>query len=87
MQGNVSGGALCAGFINDCAGKEKGLGVLPPEALLAAAPRENCLGEMRLQGATCLQAIPTPSEAQGTMREIPCEKAHTANILTAEVAA
>jgi hypothetical protein len=85
MQGNVSGGALCAGFINDCAGKGKGPGAVTPEALLAAA-RESCLGEMRLQGATCLQAIPTPVEAQGMMREIRCEKAHTANVLTLVVA-
>ncbi len=86
MQGNVMRRAQSAGVQGVRDGKEKGPGPDRPEPQLATQSGETRQGEVRLQGAECLQAIRSLPEAQGLMRERSCETSHT-KVAFAEVAA
>ncbi len=77
MQGNVMRRAQSAGVQGPRDGKGKGPGVITSEAPLATQSGETRQGEVRLQGAECLQAIRSLPEAQGLMRERSCETSHT----------
>ncbi len=83
MRANVGTVALFSGATGAGSGKGKGLGAVTPRP--HSRQTGACQGEVRLDSAAWVQAIPSPTEAQGFMRATKSENTHTANLLTVGV--